>query len=209
MNARVRVRHEAPSRPGGHLVPLLLLAALIIGGACWLVQRDGGLKVPPSLTPAAIAALPDRELIYRVTTDLRLALAARGERPDWQAIPAAARNVLALAWVDRETAPGSPMPRFPGFDALVAGVAQGAPAFGDVAASYEAIGAPLCAAVVRVAEETARALPAGRVGVAGAPPPFAELDRRFAAQIASDRTHELLRRHIRSNVEELADAAKR
>lgn len=209
MNARVRVRHDAPSRPGGHLVPLLLLAGLIIGGACWLVQRDGGLTVPPSLAPAAIEALPDRELIYRVTTDLRLALAARGERPDWQALPAAARTVLALAWVDRETAPGSPMPRFPGFDVLVAGAERGAPTFSDVAASYEEIGAPLCAAVVRSAEESARALPADRVGIPGAPSPFAGLDRRFAAQIASDRTHELLRRHIRSNVQALAEAAQR
>lgn len=202
MNARVRI-HAAPPRTRSHAVPLLLVAALVIGGACWLAQRGGAPEVPQALAPEAISALPERELIYRVTTDLRLALAARGERPDWLALPAAARTVLALSWVDRETVPGSPRPRFPGFAVLVADADQAAPSFSDVAEAYDAIGAPQCAGLVRSAGETASAL------TPGAAAPFAQVDRRFAAQIEKDRTHALLRTYIRANALELAGAARR
>ena len=186
------------------LVVLLVVLSAATAVLNW--PRHGpGFAVPPAMDAAAITALSDDQLISRVVTDLRFAAAANGDPGRWRALPEPARHVLAIAWVDRDLPPGCPGSLFDGFAALVASTAANTPAFADITAAYEAIGAPATATTVRDAEKIANSLPgAGEQGNRSTDRPFQGADRRFREQAQKDCTLVLLRSYIRTHVNDLA-----
>lgn len=203
MHARAIPAQES-DMPRNLTLGLVLSALVVLLVVLHWPRRGPAFEVPPALDAAAIAALPDNQLLVAVATDLRYAVAAHGGPATWRTLPASARHVLALSWVDKDLPPGCPSPSQPGFAAIAGANQPDAPAFTDVAEAYDAIGAPAVAAVVRDAEKIAATQPAGASGG-----PYGLVDQRFREQTRKEATLAKLRAYIRSNAGELAAAARR
>lgn len=184
-------------------IPVLILLA---GLAIWihLANAPERRHAPPSMTSEQILACPETQVVSLVTTDLRWKLAEldAAEFGRWRTLPAPARHILALAWVERDDAPGTP-PIFQGFASLLANTVANMATLAEIAEAYDAIGAPAAAAVVTQAAQLAATTDKPAAAHAD---PFAALNRQLLSQSSKAGVIRLLRAYVRSNAEVIAAA---
>ena len=187
---------------------LVLLLVVLVGLSIWvnLANRPERRKAPPAMTAEQILAVPESQVFSLVTHDLRWRLAELdpSDFGKWRTLPAAARHVFALAWVERDDGPGTP-PVFTGFASIVGNSAANVPTLAEISEAYTAIGASAPAAVVSQAEQIATASGLAR-GDAPGNDPFPTLNQQLLSASSKAGVIRLLRTYIRDNAEVIATA---
>lgn len=192
-------------------MPIILAALVVIAAIVYWPWKTGpDFDIPASMSGEEITACPEHQLITLVVTDLRFKLAA-DERNwvRWREMPEAARNVLALSWVEDDLPYDSPGAVFKGFGDLLGKHPPNMATLDDIAAAYENIGASGVAFVVRDAATIAGS-PTGKdaaaAGGADAHRPYLELDGTYRDRVQRDESRKLLRAYIRAHAGEIASA---
>ena len=187
---------------------LVVLVAVIVL-LYWPWKDAVEFEVPPVLAGDQYAACPDNQLISKVTSDLRLKLAASQGWDRWRTLCEPAQHVLALSWVENDYPPGVPTPAFLGFASVIANKSPNMATLEEIARAYQEIGAQRVSEVVKTAAEiaaTPAAQEAAGAGGSAAHAPFIKVDGQFRQQVQHDDTLKLLRAYIRAHSAEIAAA---
>lgn len=184
------------------LLTLVVVSVVVLSG-----NRRTPIPGPPPMTAAEIAALPDTQLIQRVTDDLRWKVADVAPHLErWRLIGEPARHVLSLSWIDQSCGPAIPV-GYDGFSGLLKNQAANMASLEDMALAYEAIGSPQLARVVRDARLLADKLTETSHASETMGNPFESLDRSFVKLLNKEHAESLLRQYIRSHAEDIATAS--
>ena len=163
--------------------------------------------IPPAMDAERLRSLPDQQLVYEATTELRWSLA---DVPTdeisrrWRAWPEPARHLLTLSWLESDNGPAD-TPVFTGFANLLANTAPQSPDLPDAEAAYRAIGAAEAAAVVADAQRIAAegGWKHGSPAPDGANP-FSALDRKLRQKALACGATKLVRAYVRAHIEDIA-----
>ena len=195
---------------------LIGLVIILAASLFFTLKPDNSVPfpIPPAMKGDEITACPDSQLLTKVLSDLRYKVNSQPNHIEhWRNMADPARHVLALSWVEDDLPADAPSHQFSGFAILMCNHSPNIATLDEIAAAYEAIGAPKTAEAVKEAKAIAES-PEGRETYASGNPqphftngnPFDKVDRKFRDQRQQDGSLNLLRKYIRAHADDIASA---